>query len=320
MRFVRDFFISALITCVPYFCVPTTAQQLTPPDKSKLPTLKVELSTVREELKQADQDNATYAGGLIKSLIGVRVATLKNTEAMLEQKIYALENGASFKYVLSSEKPDGERSAHLEAEIQRQKAALKNTEDEAAKYSGGLILAELLSTAATIRNTIAMLEQQKLAAEYGFPLYASQEPAVPNPTAVLPVAPHGTVHSSEADRATSLILIEVMNKRYDSSDFQNFVWFDTTYNPVGIIKPARAVKGTIEFADLFGEVKFRLNSTINQTLTPGSDYTEKGVGFSYNEFMDSHIWMRNTAIQDMKITFRVHSIIYVDGTSEELDR
>ena len=68
--------------------------------------------------------------------------------------------------------------------------------------------------------------------------------------------------------------------------------------------------------DIFGEPKLRLRWTINQPLTPGIGYSEEGVGFEYNQFTDSHKWLRATDLKDMTFQFKVTDIIYQDGTQE----
>jgi len=73
------------------------------------------------------------------------------------------------------------------------------------------------------------------------------------------------------------------------------------------------------FTDLFGEEKFGLRWTLEKPIAPGASYTEVGSGFDYNKFMDSHQWVRHTAMEDMKVKFRVDHILYQDGTKRDLD-
>src|SRR5207253_2582936 len=48
--------------------------------------LEAEISRVDAEVRRAESEDALYSGGLIKALIGTRLATLKQTRAMLQQK------------------------------------------------------------------------------------------------------------------------------------------------------------------------------------------------------------------------------------------
>ena len=120
------------------------------------------------------------------------------------------------------------------------------------------------------------------------------------------------------DRATALIQVNIRNKRYQQGEYDNYIWWDAVYTPIGLLKPTRAIKGVVEFADLFGEVHFRLKVVINEPIQPGKALATAGIGFNFNQFMEAHRWMYTTGLSDMKITFRAQSIIYADGTTEAI--
>lgn len=138
------------------------------------------------------------------------------------------------------------------------------------------------------------------------------------------VAPAAT-EQSEVPRvgmtAGQLIRLVVSNKRYAPSNpslgtYEDHIWFDCSYTLSTDSKPTRAVKGLLEFADLFGDVQFRLNATLNEPLSPGRTLDQPGIGFAYNQFMGEHQWMMVTALTDMKVSFRPMSILFSDGKSE----
>ena len=118
-----------------------------------------------------------------------------------------------------------------------------------------------------------------------------------------------------------LIEIEIKNKRYDPKNvalhkFEDHIWFDCYYTLSESSKSTRAVKGLLEFADLFGEVKFMLNTTINIALEAGKTTFQPSVGFNYNQFLAAHQWMLGTDLKDMTIQYKVLNVIYSDGLSE----
>jgi hypothetical protein len=114
------------------------------------------------------------------------------------------------------------------------------------------------------------------------------------------------------------ILIPIItNKRYVKYKYDDNIWFDITWNTDNLKKKVRAVKGILNFADLFGESKFRIKYTINDSLSPGNYHNEEGIGFEYNQFKDSHKWMRSSDLKDMTFQYNVKSIIYADGTTEQ---
>jgi phage terminase small subunit len=141
--------------------------KLTPEQKQSVVELKQELVTVRQDIDDAEKENSAYAGGLIKSLIGLRLEVLKTNEALVEQRIDALEGGARITVVLNASKPDPTRAAEIAKDIETQKAKLVEAQTEADRYTGGLVKALAETSVATTKNTLAILQQQYLIAHYG---------------------------------------------------------------------------------------------------------------------------------------------------------
>jgi len=108
----------------------------------------------------------------------------------------------------------------------------------------------------------------------------------------------------------------ITSKRFQKQDVQEFIWLDIHWTAREVDKPFRAVKGTLQFADLFGEVKASLGWTIVRETAQGQVFDEKGVGFEYNQFSDSDDWVLATDLKDMKVTFSVLGVVYQDGTIE----
>jgi hypothetical protein len=126
---------------------------------------------------------------------------------------------------------------------------------------------------------------------------------------------------SSAVDPSSLIRVRLTSKRYqpqnsDLNQYQDHIWFDCSYLPERLAKPTRAVKGLLEFTDLFGEVKFRIGLTLNDRLEPGRPFSQQGLGLEYNQFLADHQWMLATGEADMRVLFRVTNILYEDGTVE----
>ncbi|MEA9885240.1 hypothetical protein VDG05_12950 [Xanthomonas campestris pv. raphani] len=119
----------------------------------------------------------------------------------------------------------------------------------------------------------------------------------------------------EASKAR-LVSLSVSNKRYDHGDYEDHIWFDCLYTLSQDSQPTRAVKGAIEFTDLFGDVKFVLKVTINDPITPGKPLAKPGIGFVFNQFVPEHQWMLATNLKDMQARFTVSNAIYIDGTSK----
>ena len=146
--------------------------QVSPEGQGRATQLKAELTQVDAEIESAEKENQTYSGGLIKSLISVRLEILKTNRALIQQRIHALESGAAINFTISGLEPDPEMAEKLIIEIEAQVIKISTAEEEAARYSGGLVHAMALSALATQRNTLAMLEQRYYVAEYGLAIPA----------------------------------------------------------------------------------------------------------------------------------------------------
>jgi hypothetical protein len=124
---------------------------------------------------------------------------------------------------------------------------------------------------------------------------------------------------SVADRALhevnpgKLLLPRLVKKGYSGESFNPMIWLDVDFDTSQLPKTTRAIKGALIISDLFGDPMMRIYWTINEPLTPGQDYSEKGTNFAYNEFLSHHQWVRFTDIEDMQVSFEVSDIIYQDG-------
>lgn len=128
--------------------------------------------------------------------------------------------------------------------------------------------------------------------------------------------------SSSAD-PTNIVTVTVQNKRfepenYDAGRHQDQIWFDCSFLGQDLARPARAIKGTLEFCDLFGEPQFRIGYTLNEAIDPNKTVFVPGLGFEYDEFIDEHQWMLGTALGDMTVRFRISQVLYQDGSNETL--
>lgn len=267
--------------------------------------------------------DAKYSGGLIKELVAVRLEILKINEALIQQRIHAIESGAKITTDTITTKPDVERAKQLEAEMIKQELKVGESEAKASLGNGGLIGVMAEMGTSTERNSLAMLRQQYLVAKYG--LYLPQR----NAKQTVTVAPIAKASNSVVESSTSsgpnkeireqILDVALLKKTFSNQDYQDFVFMDIVFTAKGLDKPSRAIKGTLILTDLFGEQKFALKWTIEKPLTPGGNYNEKGSGFKYNQFTDSHQWVRSTDKENMKLKFIVDSIIYEDGALRDFN-
>jgi len=292
--------------------------QPTPEELAKIQALKGELEQIQKEITEASARDAELAGGLLKVLVEARLEILKTNEALVQQRIHALESGAKITVGTMGSEPNPELASKLEEEIKAQEKELLAAQQEAAKYSGGLILAMKLSTIATQENSLAMLRQRYLIAKYGLsvPSISAKDETTQSITRKTSETPTGAVTKEKI--ANEVISVHLSKKRFEDRDYEDRIAFDVEFKAIGLDKPARAIKGVFNLHDLFGEIKLRLGCTLNKPIEPGGKIHYTGWGFDYNRFVDSHAWVLSTDLKDMKASFTVNSIIYQDGTQRDL--
>ena len=306
---MRNLIGRALITALLVLPVASKAHTAEP----AISELQAELKSVQDEILAANKEDQKYVGGLVKSLIAVRIQILKTTEALLQQKIVATKTGAPFKVEARTTQIDPQRAEALEKEILTKKQEIEGQRSEAARYSGGLVLAMKHATIATGEQTLAMLEQQYLVAKYGLPF----GPEAPKQLPDNQPKQKASTANQELTEAESILLPNVSNKRFEKLKYQEYMLFDVNWTVGNLEKPARSIKGVLLFGDLFGDVKFQIQVTIDDPIGPGGSVKKNGMAFDYNQFRDEHIWVRSTELSNMTIRFKVTNILYEDGTRKD---
>ena len=132
------------------------------------------LGELRLTLKQAENDDALYSGGLIKGLIALRAETIRGTIAMLEQKRQSLLHRVCLDYHIAGTAPkpaSAEELQNIHQDIARTEKEIERARAEDAEYSGGLIKGLIALRLATEQQTLAGLNQHYLLAKYGLPTF-----------------------------------------------------------------------------------------------------------------------------------------------------
>jgi hypothetical protein len=132
---------------------------------SALAEVKADLAAIQAQIAESEKEDARYTGGLTKALTASTIAIVRQTEAILEQKIVSLRAGARPVMVSAAASPT---LAEVEQQIVANESKIKRQEVEAARYSGGLVRALSLATLETLRQTQAMLEQRRVSLKYAF--------------------------------------------------------------------------------------------------------------------------------------------------------
>lgn len=296
------------------------SKSLSPEQQAQVNLLTHELSATDAALSSAVATDAQYSGGAVKALTTLRVQLLQINKALLQQRISAIESGAPMTVKVNTSKPDTERADLLASEIAAQETRAAAAQVKADSAGGGLIGAMAQMETATEQNTLALLRQQYLIAKYGLaPLtVAPRDDGRAQARGQAALTTTSEAETSDNDKIQFEIIKPVLlSKRFATQDYQDYIWFNIQFDPIGLDKPTRAIKGALILTDLFGEQKFALNWTIDKPMKPGETYTENGSGFDYNKFVDSHQWVLATDLKNMRAKFRVDSILYADDTRRD---
>lgn len=299
------------------------SKQLSQEEVALVKQLTSENAELQKDIAVGEVETAKYPGGLLGLLIKSRLEIQKTNSALLQQRIHAIESGAKLKVEVHASSADPEKAKALSEEIKKQEASIVKAEATAAQ-SGGLIGVMNEMALSTEKNTLAMLKQQYLIQKFGLAapsLKAAELKAVtdaPSPPRTPQPMPNASDKPAQSVKE-QILVPTLLRKRLVKQDYRDFMSLELAFDPKGLDKPTRALKGVLKFTDLFGEQKFGLKWTIDTPITPGTPFTETGSGFDFNKFNDGQQWVQSTAIENMKIIFQVESIIYQDGSTREID-
>jgi hypothetical protein len=141
------------------------------------------------EIKDVQAESDKYSGGAIKAFIDLRIAILRNTASMLDQKRASFIHRISLRHTIEGralvEASDAELKEILDELAQAEK---KVTESklEAARYSGGLIHSMALLRVSTDELSVSQLRMKFYSAKYGIPLPVPDSRASDKPAKVPP--------------------------------------------------------------------------------------------------------------------------------------
>jgi hypothetical protein len=148
-------------------------------------SLNSDLVLVKAQIEDAHRQDEKFSGGAIKALIQLRLNTLQQTEALLEQKKSALLRRVWMHYTVDGHSVPVASKADVDAivvEIGEAQEKLKRSTLNAEQYSGGLIQGMALMTAEIDRLSVAQLTLKYYSAKYGLPTFSGALEQNPKPT------------------------------------------------------------------------------------------------------------------------------------------
>jgi hypothetical protein len=172
---------------------------------------------------------------------------------MLQQRSKAFTFGLALKFTIDGKPfvppdPANDLLRGVEQEIAGNLAQIRSQEVEAARYSGGLVLAMSLSTLATMRQTQAMLDQKRLALKYGLPQYIGFRSQADSVAPATNITPRTEVPASANEKDWGIVGVDTRVTE-SNTVWSKYAWKLTLRNDSD--RP-QVFQGTIEFQDSDG--------------------------------------------------------------------
>jgi len=214
------------------------------------------IAQVEQQIQETEAEDQKYVGGLIKALIGSRLATLRQTHAMLQQRAHASLFRIGLRYNVDGQvfRPPEDAAVQLgvvERELAELAVKIAEAEINAARYSGGLVQALSLSTVAQMKQTQALLDQKRLALKFSLPQYIGFKDANDATLTSDSTTPHKSEEVAPPQEKEWRV-VEVDAKVTESNDsWWRYAWRLTLANDSQ--KPM-VFSATIEFQDADGFV------------------------------------------------------------------
>lgn len=145
-------------------------------------------------------------------------------------------------------------------------------------------------------------------------------PGTPDKSANVPAeTPASTPPTSPATTEQPLA-VSLLKKGFDPSDPQNGDFeSDITFTLRFVNKTGeniRAFDGVVSFTDLLGNEILGSKVEINERIAAGQTLDWPGA-LKYNQFIDSHQRLRSEPMENLKVSFITHKILFEDGTTKE---
>jgi hypothetical protein len=142
------------------------------------------------DIEAVQREVNKYSGGVVKTLLEAKIAVLKNTAAMLDQKRASFIHRVSLRYTINGHefaRPSDSEVSEITAQLAQIEKQVKFSKDEAARYSGGLLQITALMKAAADELTASQVRLKLFSARYGIPMQ------LPSPQISQPSKPPGLV-------------------------------------------------------------------------------------------------------------------------------
>ena len=145
----------------------------TPISAEQQANLDSELVKIEAEIADAQATAKKSGDSLVGALASARAQQLMLTRAILNNRLRAALGEVELEVTVPLRAPDPIRASKIRDEIKTVEAEIAAAKEEAALYSGGLILAMIISREETAKLQLAQLKSGLYEAELGVPMTAA---------------------------------------------------------------------------------------------------------------------------------------------------
>jgi hypothetical protein len=124
------------------------------------------------------------------------------------------------------------------------------------------------------------------------------------------------------EKARKALTVAVTSISFVKANFRRGTYQDTFALRIALknnaAKGMNGVKGTVVFADMFGDEIKRVTLSVDDPIPTGEQVIWSG-SLAYNQFMDEDTKLRSTELSKMKISWEPEVYLFADGTSMKME-
>ena len=128
-------------------------------------------------------------------------------------------------------------------------------------------------------------------------------------------------HDDSVHALQRTLTVALVDKGYHDADvmngdYQDSITFELAFRNNGS-KPIRAVKGTLDFKNLLGDMIYSANFEHSIDIAPGQSISWDG-SLDFNQYEDSLVQLRDAQLRNIRLDWEPEEVLFSDGTRMEI--
>lgn len=112
----------------------------------------------------------------------------------------------------------------------------------------------------------------------------------------------------------TVLPVKILDKRFVDEKYQDYIFISLQFKN-NLKQDIRAYQGVLEISDVLENEIISIKLKNQEVVRKEESFIWEG-SINYNQFISSHIELRNTPLKDLNIKFFLNKVIYVDGSNE----